>query len=226
MSLAAVEKKVREAEFFLEHMRRCEARILGNYDEFDFFLSAFLSSSRTVDYRLRHEHGDVYRSWRDNWDAALASQDLRLIKFLVDDRNVEVHESGSTRDEKLSAFGVDMADSRVAAFVPLPAPRPGAIAKSDYYFTIDGGECKATDACAKYVGLLRSMADAFSRLLKNDRCAGRDPYWRSFGHSGGAPSAPRGPPRYRESPPCRRAPRHRSLTTAAAVVVSTGFVPR
>jgi hypothetical protein len=162
MNIASVEKKLREAEFFLGHMRRCEGRIVGSLDEFDFLLSAFLSAARSVDYRLRHEHGAAYAPWRATWDSTQQPDDQRLIKFLVDDRNVEVHESGSKRDERMSAFGVHMEGSEVAGFIPLPGPRPGAIAKSDYYFAIDGTEHKATDACGRYVGLLRRMVEAFA----------------------------------------------------------------
>jgi hypothetical protein len=97
LDLVRVHKKIAEAQFFLMLMCREERRSIGNKDPFDYYLSAFLSAARTVDYRLRHEQAATYRDWRTAWDASLASEENSLIKFMVDDRNDEVHESGSSR---------------------------------------------------------------------------------------------------------------------------------
>jgi hypothetical protein len=78
-------------------MREQEQRLVGDREPFDYYLSAFLSAGRTVDYRLRHEHGAIYKPWRKAWDATLSPADAGLINFMIDDRNVEVHESGSSR---------------------------------------------------------------------------------------------------------------------------------
>lgn len=71
----------------------------GEHEESDFFLSAFLSACRSVDYRLRHEQGATYKIFRESWNNALSPAEQRLMKFMVDDRNFEVHESGSNRLE-------------------------------------------------------------------------------------------------------------------------------
>jgi hypothetical protein len=70
MKLKQVHKKLEEAEFFLSLMCGEERREIGNRDWFDFFLSAFLSAARTVDYRLRHERAAIYRDWRAAWNAS------------------------------------------------------------------------------------------------------------------------------------------------------------
>jgi hypothetical protein len=36
-------------------MREQEERFVGDKEPFDYYLSAFLSAGRSVDYRLRHE---------------------------------------------------------------------------------------------------------------------------------------------------------------------------
>ena len=64
------------------------------WERFDFFLSAFLNAARSIDYRLRHERGDQYRHWREAWNAKFSEADA-LTKFMVNDRRVEVHDSGS-----------------------------------------------------------------------------------------------------------------------------------
>lgn len=75
MELNRVEKKLREAEFFLFHLQQREKYPLGNAEELDFLLSAFLSAARVVDYRLRHEQGEPYKAWRKEWDEKLNVND-------------------------------------------------------------------------------------------------------------------------------------------------------
>lgn len=99
-------KKLREARFFLDKMNEQERLAFGDKEPFDNYLSAFLNATRTVDYRLRHEQPTTYRSWRRNWDDNLRPDEARIIKFLVDDRNVEVHESGSRRNVKTESMEI------------------------------------------------------------------------------------------------------------------------
>jgi hypothetical protein len=101
MNIEGVEKKLREGRFFLNKMIEHERRAFGEKEPFDFYLSAFLSAARTVDYRLRHEQAAIYPAWRTAWDSRNQA-DQGLIKFMVDDRNVEVHASGSSRVVKIS----------------------------------------------------------------------------------------------------------------------------
>ena len=50
----------------------------------------------------------------------------------------------------------------VVGFVPLDAPRPGAIAKPDFYYVaVDGKEQRATEVCAKYITLTKTMLEAY-----------------------------------------------------------------
>jgi hypothetical protein len=84
LDLSQVRKKLAEAGFFL---RKCEQeeRFFGDKEPFDYYLSAFLSAGRTVDYRLRHEHGTIYKPWRATWDASLTPDENALIEFLIGD---------------------------------------------------------------------------------------------------------------------------------------------
>jgi hypothetical protein len=86
MDLANVRAKLGEAEFFLAKMCRQEPRFIGDKRPFDYYLSAFLNAARTVDYRLRHERGAIYKLWRAAWNAQLATGENRLLKFMADDR--------------------------------------------------------------------------------------------------------------------------------------------
>ncbi len=164
MNTESVEKKQREARFFLTKMINQEARAFGDREAFDFYLSAFLSASRSIDYRLRHEQS-TYRAWRESWNAALAPDDDQLLKYMADDRALEVHESGSGRSATVecSAIPGDIYsdNSGVLTIFSPPGTPPAAIVKPAYYFTIGGANKKVTEACTEYLTLLDRMVADF-----------------------------------------------------------------
>jgi hypothetical protein len=71
VDLSRVRKKLEEAGFFLGKMSEQEQRLTGQRVPFDYYLSAFLSAGRTVDYRLCHEHKAIYKPWRKAWNARI-----------------------------------------------------------------------------------------------------------------------------------------------------------
>jgi hypothetical protein len=94
MDIENIEKKLREARFFVEKMREREAMAFGDREPFDFCLSAFLSAARTARYALRDEG---HSNWKTSgWDAKLDVRQKALVKFFVDERNDQVHEIGSS----------------------------------------------------------------------------------------------------------------------------------
>jgi hypothetical protein len=164
MKLPNVDKKLREARFFLGKMGDQERLAFGDKEPFDFFLSAFLSAARSVDYRLRHEQKALYPSWRASWNAALPPHQDLLIKFLVDDRALEVHESGSGRSVQREGIPVGDVYHDGSGTVHISAPPgtpPAIIHKPSYQFTIGGNSRRVVDACAEYLGLLEGMVAKF-----------------------------------------------------------------
>lgn len=167
VNIERVEKKLREARFFPSKMREHERMAFGDKEPFDFYLSAFHKARRTVDYRLRHEQAAMYPTWRTAWDVNLSEAQKSLIKFMVDDRNDEVHESGlnravKTEDRGLGAgthsfeFGTIEISGGIAG-----VPPSAVIRTPTYNFTIDSRERKATDACGDYLALLERMVAKF-----------------------------------------------------------------
>jgi hypothetical protein len=165
MDLPNVDKKLAEARFFLSKMSEQEKRAFGDKEPFDFYLSAFLSAARTVDYRLRHEQMTLYPPWRTNtWDTLISPAEKGLMKYLADERAAEVHQSGSARVQKTEDIpvGDSYSDSSGTLYVFAPPGTPPAIVhKPAYFFTIDGTDRKATETCAKYLGLLDRMVAKF-----------------------------------------------------------------
>src|SRR5436190_1364437 len=158
MSLEQIDKKIREAGFFLAAMRERARMAFGEHERFDFSLSAFLSATRTIDYRLRHEEGAVYAGFLPSWRAALPSADRDLIKFMIDDRNLEVHQSGSgrlSREEALRISG-EFEDRSGKIFVSGPPGDNWAeIIKPIFVFNIAGREMPVVDTCQAYLTLIR-----------------------------------------------------------------------
>jgi hypothetical protein len=98
--MVKVDKKLREACFFLSKMVELSRLAFSDPEEIDFYLSAFLSAGRSVDYRLRYEQKDSYKSFYQSWEYCLPADEREIIKLLIGDRALEVHESGSNRDER------------------------------------------------------------------------------------------------------------------------------
>jgi hypothetical protein len=158
-----VHKKLREARFFLRKMAERAQIAFGEHEESDFYLSAFLSACQSVDYRLRREQGATYKTFRESWDNALLPDEQRLMKFMVDDRNFEVHESGSSRAEiesRIPVYGSYQDKSGKVTVSAPPGTPPAEIIKPTYSFTIDGQQVPVLEACRKYIELLdRLVAD-------------------------------------------------------------------
>jgi hypothetical protein len=165
LDIPNVEKKLREASFFLSMMAEREKMAFGDREEFDFYLSAFLNAARSVDYRMRHEQSTLYKTWRTRWDGMLPDADDRLIKFFADDRAAEVHRSGSNRDEGETGISVENTYEDASGTVHASGPADGSAAfiifKPSYYFTIDGAQRKVIEASGAYLKLLTSMIERF-----------------------------------------------------------------
>jgi hypothetical protein len=92
------------------------------------------------------------------------------MKFINDDRDVEVHESGSNRNvaEEGVKFGIGThhIDGGILTIGGIPTPLSGvesaAVAyRPTYSFTIDGTDRNVTEVCATHLALLRRMAAEF-----------------------------------------------------------------
>jgi hypothetical protein len=162
----SVEKKIREAAFFLQKMKQLEDLAFGDSERFDFYLSAFLSAARSIDYRLRHDHSPEYPIWRETWNAQ-NPQHQTLLKFMAGDRAAEVHESGSERSVKIVEKPIygsysDASGTLESTGSFLLGTTAAAInIRSYFYDDIDGTRHSATAACGAYLQLLNSLTAAF-----------------------------------------------------------------
>jgi hypothetical protein len=170
MGIENVETKLHEARSFLDKMRERERMAFGDKAEFDHLLSAFLNAARTVDYRLRHECKKTYETWRGEWDRKNSSE-ASLIKSMVDQRNIEVHRSGSDRIERTKEIKVGVGSSYsdksgTLSVFGSPGPLIGAdtraaISMPRYFFSMSGKDRYVTEVCAEYLTVLEQMVAQF-----------------------------------------------------------------
>jgi hypothetical protein len=165
MELPRVNKKLAEAHYFLRLLRDQEPRIGGDKNAFDFLLSAFLSAARSVDYRLRDEHKATYEPWRKTWDTRLTLAENGLIKFMTVNREEEFHDSGSGRSGGQEGIEFDIGAHRRPGRSTIIGGRHISEYAPNYSFTIDGVDCKVTEACGAYLALLERMVAQFQADL-------------------------------------------------------------
>jgi len=182
MDLSNVEGKLREARFFLDCMGKAEEKWpTGDCEEepFVFYLSAFLSASWSVRDRLfadqKHADPPQFRNkenfdvWYANWRDGLQDRERSVYRVLAGDRSAEIHGRGSKaqrKGEELSLTDLRLRQpSNYVVFSPPPffdeVPLDLTIERSRYGFNIDGVWCKATEACAEYLNLLRQVVAKF-----------------------------------------------------------------
>src|SRR5260370_3388561 len=74
-----LQKKLREARFFLSHMVHSARSTRLDHEHFEFHLSAFLSSARSVTSFLEDNH----RAWWHQWNTARPVPALQLLNQIT-----------------------------------------------------------------------------------------------------------------------------------------------
>lgn len=156
-------KKLREAEFFLNQFNLKSSKIIQE-ESLDFYLSAFLSASRSVTLVLQVEHKQEYDQIFPQWKLRLDENDRELLEFMNDQRVATIHKTGATIERKkhdipINDFYKDES-GQIMVFGP-PAiyfSGPAAtISKDHYYFQIGGQDELVTELCSRYYFLLTEI---------------------------------------------------------------------
>jgi hypothetical protein len=165
MSVERAEKKLREANFFLTAMRERLQRAIGDREEIDFYLSAFLGASKPVDYMLRraHGHGAGYKNWRARWEGSLGPE-RALLSFFASDRDLEIHSDGSRRTADTRSVEISNEYSDASGRMQVTAPPgspPATLTFPHYWFEVNGARREAIEVCAEYLNLVREKVAKF-----------------------------------------------------------------
>ncbi len=181
---ANAERKLDAAKFFLEHLEQNhdDARAVYHY------ASGILNAARSVDYALRHECGDHFKTWLNEWLERLPVEERAYCENLIRLRGEDVHGEGvplsvvidvaTTNAEaviagRFSGTGIKSADA--ADFWEdlrqVSSPPPDTV--MDVMYEIRGlgprfvgytGE-DVVVACRRFIGLAERMLREFRQTL-------------------------------------------------------------
>ena len=162
-----IQKKLREAKFFLGHMGQSARSTRLDHEHLEFYLSAFLSAARSVtDFFERKQ-----KAWWSQWKANRASkspEDLRLLNQMTKQRDNEVHEKGSDvshQVEDVPLRKIETPSGLHAAYAPSFGEPWGEVkvGMKVYYFMLGGKAVPVIETCQRYVGLLERAVEDFSK---------------------------------------------------------------
>jgi hypothetical protein len=142
---------------------------VGKEEQFDIYLSAFLAAGMSVRNAFHveqdRERNEAVKKWKSDWEARLSPEEGCLWDFMREDRNHEVHRGGSSRIVKTEnrefGAGTHKLADRTMDVTGAPGFARVTIHAPGYYFTIEGVERRATEACGEYLTLLEQMGAAF-----------------------------------------------------------------
>jgi hypothetical protein len=170
MNIDYIEKKLREARFFLRKMIEHESKAFDDNEPFDFYLSAFLNAGMSVrngfHVRQNRDRNRALKDWRAQWESGLSVSEKSVYDFMQEDRVAEVHRAGSSRIVKaehreLTAGTHSFASGTMDVTGPPGVSPLATILTPAYTFTIAGTERKAVDVCSEYLTVLEQMAAQF-----------------------------------------------------------------
>lgn len=168
------ERKLDAAIFFLQQLRYAQE----DPRAFQHYASAVLNAARSVDYALRYEAGDRYRSWLDAWLAALPKDQQAFARDLIGFRNADLHGEGmpvllimdiATISAETAIAGFAGTGLKVAnlaeiweKFPQAAAPKPpGLSMELTYAFVGQGPPQDVVAACHRFVELSKRLLSDF-----------------------------------------------------------------
>ena len=162
-------KKLREAKFFFRCLCQKAGSLSLENEEFDFYLSAFISASRSVTFVLQAEQNKLYDIWLPEWMSAQTTEDQELLDFMNAQRVKVIHESGAETKTELEYVPVSKLNMGQRSHPvcgihwsgPPGTPEP-RLGTHIYFFERDGTKEKATQTCSQYIQLLERLVQDFS----------------------------------------------------------------
>jgi len=159
--LPLAQKKLREARFFCDRLRPSRG------EEFDYYLSAFLSAARSTAFRVCFALG----SWDavDKWKATRNAADVAFFDGMTTLRNAEIHNEGvpiSTTQEAI-AMPLPDAASNPAIYAALFQLGYFSSVKTYIdrrYVDLEKEHVEAVPACERLVSLLEDLLGYVTKL--------------------------------------------------------------
>jgi hypothetical protein len=173
--IEATQKKLREAQFFLGKLYEEDRKPVRKEPEaFSFYQSALLSAGRSVTFALQVEAKAQYDAWFPQWLASLPEEDQQLLGYLKDQRNLELHNTGSEVEMALEfkpISAVPMTEAQrahvaygIQVFSIFGTPEPQVGIPRYSFSTASSNQDNQADVvemCRRYVCLLDQLVRAF-----------------------------------------------------------------
>ena len=175
MEILQTQRKLREAKFFLKHLKHASGKAFGEREHFHFYLSAFLSACRSVDYVLRNEQETKYKKWFPKWKATLSKDDRKFIEFMIGERGSEIHATGANHfieEQTISIYDVYKDESGIIEVFSPPAKfmsgPPATICKPKRFFHLHGQPKEVLDVCTRFVNMVEKIVREFCETQKDE----------------------------------------------------------
>ena len=156
------QKKLRETKFFMGKLMQEAQTTNLDKEDFEFFLSAFLTAGRSVRDVLKEEHRSYTAWYQPGWTTKLRSEESQLLEFMRKLRNTEVHDLGAQTQQSIEMIPLAHALGNSPLYVAY-ADSDAEIGRKVYYFEIDGKPEKVLGVCRRYQDLLVRLVDDFDR---------------------------------------------------------------
>jgi hypothetical protein len=169
------EKKLREAKFFLGYVSKAGRSPQLDREDFDFYLSAFLSAARSVDWVLRCEQKSrrkSYIAWYEKWQQNLTEDNRKLWDFMDTQRGDEVHKKGAETQGDVETVPLTLSDPDYrrdnitwmsSGWFDSPGTPPPEMELTVHYFKTE--HKKVVDTCKRYLALLEKLVQEFQQAF-------------------------------------------------------------
>ena len=169
--LDSTRHKLREAAFYYSALSAEGRRIMRNEPEvLGYYLSAFLSATRSVADYLETEEGDRYRAWFATRKLSLTDDEQKLLRFTNLERTKTVHIAGPSLEHSETwvsahelAVELDAAGGEYEMWSqPLGTPLP-QVRRPTAKFSGRDDEASVSDTCRRYLDLLNSLVNEYEK---------------------------------------------------------------
>ena len=166
--IAKTQKKLREAQFFLAKLAAEASTERLDREDFEFYLSAFLSAGRSVTFALQFEQKPLYEGWYPVWRATLTPDDAELFDFIKAQRNTTLKEGEPKTDVAIEYIPVTKLRRPPGThpayglhwFGP-PGVPPPSVGVKVHRFEVSGKKEEVLAVCRRYVNLLEALVASF-----------------------------------------------------------------
>jgi len=167
----ATRKRLREAEFFWHRLSTVDRpTVISREPEApEFYLNAFVSAARSVEWVLQKERPDDWDAWITGWKAQLSDQDNAVRRYFVDQRNKIAKEGAPDLTFTVTPVSLmefmqqaSLQGASVQIYPGVPGTPPPTYTMLEKSLTDHPGRTLSA-ACQPFLELTRRLVDDFER---------------------------------------------------------------